>query len=76
MSAANPSLVYDADFEEVSNQRRSDRRGSDRRSARMHFDTLFAATLVSHVTPAGNACIGGYGAAERLRAGIAFDVRA
>jgi hypothetical protein len=77
MSAANPSLVYDADFEEVANQRAgADRRCSDRRSARTPFDTLFAATLVNQLAPPGPAHANAYLARPRRLAGLAFDVRA
>ena len=77
MSAATSPLVYDADFEEVGNQRRgADRRRSDRRTAKQHADTLFVATLVNHVTPASDAAVDGYRAPQRLRAGMAFDVKA
>ena len=77
MSAANSSRVYDADFEEVANQRHgADRRCTDRRAAKQHFDTLFAATLVNHVASAETTRSSGYRAPSRLRPGIAFDLRA
>jgi hypothetical protein len=77
MSAAKSSLVYDADFEEVGEQRcGTDRRNADRRAAKQHADTLFVAILVNHVMPAPMAAGDGYHAPQRLRAGMAFDVRA
>jgi hypothetical protein len=76
MSGANPSRVYDADFEEVANQRcGADRRRTDRRAAKQPYDTLFAATLVNHVA-APEAPRFGYRAPKCLRPGIAFDLRA
>jgi hypothetical protein len=62
MSAARPAHAIDADFEEVGEQRRTDRRQSDRRAPRMKLDPLFAVTLVNQIarpeeTPAhGYAC--------------------
>lgn len=77
MSAAESSRVYDADFEEVGDQRAgADRRRTDRRYARQRFDTLFAATLVNQVAAAETTRISGYRPPRRLRAGIAFDLRA
>jgi len=77
MSGANPPRIYDADFEEVADQRRGgDRRASDRRVAASAFDTLFAATLVNRLSPTCTAWTGAYRPTPRLRAGIAFDLRA
>ncbi len=39
----------DADFAEVADQRRADRRHSDRRAPRQRLDTLFAALLINQV---------------------------
>jgi hypothetical protein len=49
MSEHRPSAAIDADFEEVSEQRRMDRRSADRRAARLKLDPLFAATLVNQI---------------------------
>jgi hypothetical protein len=77
MSGANPSCVYDADFEEIGDQRHGgERRKSDRRAARAHFDTLFAAILVNHVVSRETTRAFGYRPPQRLRPGIAFDLRA
>jgi hypothetical protein len=68
--------VLDAEFEEVANQRRGDRRhGCDRRTPRMRLDTLFAATLLAHVAPLPQASVGGYQIAA-MRAGLSINLRA
>ncbi|HYD86998.1 MAG TPA: hypothetical protein VEA80_05965 [Vitreimonas sp.] len=66
----------DAEFVNVGDQRRNDRRGGERRAARAKLDTLFAATLVNHVTAAERVCVSGYDAAPPLRAGVVVNVRA
>jgi len=67
----------DADFEEIGDQRRTDRRRSDRRAPRMTMDTGFAATLVNHVAPPEKTRAHGYAtAAKTVRAGIAFNLSA
>jgi len=80
MSAARPSLVYDAAFEEARERRAHDRRVSDWRPRRdggdLHLDPLFAATLVNHVAAPERLIVNGYRAAHPLRAGIAIDVKA
>jgi len=77
MGAAESPRVYDADFEEVGDQRfGADRRKTDRRAARHRFDTLFAATLVNHVASPESGRSFGYRPPKRWRAGIAFDLRA
>jgi hypothetical protein len=68
--------VLDAEFEELANQRRGDRRRSaDRRAPRLRLDPLFAATLIAHVSPLPQANIGGY-RVPALRAGLAINFRA
>jgi hypothetical protein len=52
MSAARLSHVVDADFAEIGDQRRTDRRAGDRRATRLKLDPLFAATLVNQVARA------------------------
>jgi hypothetical protein len=75
MSAARLHCV-DADFEEIGDQRRADRRTSDRRAPRLRLEPGFAATLISQITPT-EVPRAVYATASRgPRAGIAFDVRA
>jgi hypothetical protein len=77
MSAANPSRVYDVDFEEVSDQRLgADRRHTDRRAAKQHPDTLFAATLLNQINTPETVRKFGYRTPQKLRPGIAFDLKA
>ena len=77
MSAARPAHAIDADFHEVSDQRRTDRRQSDRRARRMTLDPLFAATLVNHIARAEEARTHGYARPWRgPRPGIVVNVRA
>ena len=52
MSAARLDHVVDADFAEIGDQRRADRRSSDRRAGRLKLDPLFAATLVNQIARA------------------------
>jgi hypothetical protein len=76
MSAARPRLV-DADFEEIGDERRADRRRSDRRAPRMRLEPAFAATLINQLSPAKQDHNAGYSLEpKRLRAGVAFDLRA
>jgi hypothetical protein len=76
MNAAQLPPVVDADFSEVRDERRADRRKNDRRATRARFDTLFAATLVNHVTRPDEAARGAYPRRNRVRPGIALDLRA
>jgi hypothetical protein len=80
MSAARPSLVYDAAFEEARERRAHDRRASDWRArhdgAGLRLDPLFAATLVNHVAAPERLIANGYRAERPLRAGIAINVKA
>ena len=77
MSAPRPAPEIDADFVEVGDQRRTDRRQSDRRAARLKLDPLFAATLVNHVAKLEAAPRQGYAAPQsRLRTGIVVNVSA
>lgn len=77
MSAARPaSDVMDAEFIDVGDQRRGDRRARVRRSARGKIDTLFAATLVSQLIPEQTRD-GRYAAQPALRPpGVVVNVRA
>jgi len=77
MSAARLQSVVDAEFQDLGEQRQGDRRTANRRAPRVKLDTMFAATLISHVTapeaPRGN----GYAAPVRaLRSGVVVNVSA
>ncbi|MGQ0531132.1 MAG: hypothetical protein ACT4OF_00385 [Caulobacteraceae bacterium] len=77
MSAASLATALDADFEEVGDQRRTDRRTVDRRAARVKLDPLFAATLVNQIAKLESASARGYVAARRgPRPGIIMNVSA
>ncbi|MBL8547602.1 MAG: hypothetical protein JNL81_14140 [Hyphomonadaceae bacterium] len=78
MSAARPApAALDADFEEIGDQRRTDRRTSDRRAPRMKLDPMFAATLVNQIAKAERAPLQGYATpTAHLRAGAVLNVRA
>ena len=77
MSAARPSLVYDAAFEEARERRATDRRRSfDAHAQGMTLDPLFAATLVNHLAKPEAPIAHGYREARTPRAGIAVDLRA
>ena len=78
MSAAAASVhALDADFEEVGEQRRTDRRHSDRRAPRMKLDPLFAATLVNQIARKETAGANGYAQPWRgPRPGIIVNVSA
>ncbi len=77
MSAARPAPAIDADFEEVGEQRRTDRRASDRRAPRLKLDPLFAATLVNQIAKTETVSVHGYAQTWRgPRAGIIMNVRA
>lgn len=78
MSAARPApAALDADFEEIGEQRRTDRRSSDRRAPPLKLDPLFAATLVNQIAKTETMSIHGYVASQRgPRAGIIVNVRA
>lgn len=73
MSQQRPPL--DAEFEEVGDQRRTDRRASDRRTARVRLDPLFAATLVNQIAKPEEAHTDSYAAPElKPRRGIVVNV--
>jgi len=77
MSAPRPAPAIDADFVEVGDQRRTDRRQSDRRAARLKLDPLFAATLVNQIARSEDTCTYGYARPWRgPRPGIVVNVRA
>lgn len=63
--------------EEPGDSRRGDRRSTDRRAPRRYLDPLFAATLVNQIAKPEASFVQGYrDQPKRIRAGIAFDVRA
>lgn len=77
MSAARLASAIDADFTELGEERRGDRRAQDRRAPRMKLEPLFAATLVNHVAKPEAVRGKVYGApAARLRAGVVVNVSA
>lgn len=76
MSAAPLRSVMDADFEEIGEQRRADRRRSDRRGQRARLDTAFAATLINQIAPPEQTHARYETAPRRIRAGLAFDLKA
>ncbi len=49
MSGAKRLPEIEAEFVDIGDQRRRDRRSSDRRTPRARMEPLFAATLISHV---------------------------
>lgn len=68
--------VIDAEFVDVGDSRRQDRRAHERRTERAKIDTLFAATLVNQVTAAEAFCPRAYAAKSKLRAGIVVNIEA
>ncbi len=76
-AAARLAPAIDADFEEIGEQRRTDRRANDRRGLRFKLDPLFAATLVNQIAQPEAQHARGYTRAWRgPRAGIVVNVRA
>ena len=77
MNAARLQSVMDAEFQDLGEQRQGDRRAASRRAPRAKLDTLFAATLVNHVTRAEAPRANAYTAPVfKIRAGIAVNVSA
>jgi hypothetical protein len=77
MSAARPVPAIDADFDEIGDERRTDRRRSDRRAPRLSLDLLFAVTLVDQIARKETTQTNGYGQSWRgPRAGIIVNVQA
>ncbi len=78
MSAATrPAPAIDADFEEIGDQRRTDRRASDRRALRFKLDPMFAVTLVNQIAQPETQHVRCYARAGRgPRPGIVVNVRA
>jgi len=79
MGAARPSLVYDAAFEEVRERRAHDRRAQDRRTPDagpgLRLDALFAATLVNHIAAPERLIVNNYRREQKLRPGVAINVK-
>lgn len=76
MSSARPAPEIEAEFAEVGEQRRVDRRGNDRRAARLRLEPLFAVSLLRHLLPAETPPARFASAAPAVRAGIVVDLRA
>lgn len=77
MSGAQRPREIEAEFAEIGDQRRRDRRAGDRRAARMRIEPLFAATLVNHVVPPEQVYVRGYAtAAAAPRTGIVVNLSA
>jgi hypothetical protein len=68
--------LVDAEFEDIGDQRRTDRRSSDRRAPRLKLDPMFAATLINQIAPPERVRMRYASEPRRVRAGIAFDLRA
>jgi hypothetical protein len=76
-AAASFAPAIDADFEEIGEQRRTDRRRSDRRALRFKLDPLFAATLVNQIAAAEVTRAQGYAQTDIYpRRGIVVNVSA
>ena len=75
MSAARLAPVYDADFDEIGEQRLTDRRANDRRALRLKLDPLFAATLVNQIAPAQRTFTSGYAGVTKVRCGAVLNLR-
>lgn len=76
-AAARLAPAIDADFEEIGEQRRTDRRKSDRRAPRFKLDPLFAATLVNQIAAAEATRAHGYAQTDLCpRRGIVVNVSA
>lgn len=78
MSADRPApAALDVDFEEIGEQRRTDRRSTDRRAPRHKLDPMFAATLVNQIARVEDMYTAGYERKRRgPRPGIIVNVRA
>jgi hypothetical protein len=74
VSAVQPTLVYDADFEEVGDRGRAERENRGPIAAAPHLHPLFAATLVNQVTPPEIVYGRGYRRVQGPRAGIAVNL--
>ncbi len=60
----------EAEFREVGEERRADRRGRERRARRLRFDSLFAVTLINQVATPEKPSPRVYAARRALRGGI------
>ncbi|HEX8901974.1 hypothetical protein [Vitreimonas sp.] len=69
--------AIDAEFEDIGDQRRGERRQRDRRAASTKLDPLFAATLVNQIATPEATHTDGYATAElKPRRGIVVNVTA
>jgi hypothetical protein len=77
VNPADRLRLVDAEFEDIGDQRRSDRRSADRRAPRLKLDPAFAATLINQLTPPERQRTAAYASEpKRLRPGLAFDLSA
>lgn len=77
MTAARPSHALDAEFTELSDQRRFDRRAKERRAPRVKLDPLFATTLINQIAKPEAPQPKAYTAPQRApRPGIVVNVSA
>jgi len=74
MKAIPPEI--EADFEEIGDQRRADRRQGNRRALHARFHPLFAATLVNHVAAPEATQPRGYVLSAQVRSGVVVNLRA
>ncbi len=51
MGATHSPPEMEAEFQEIGDERRADRRGRERREHAHRFNSLFAATLINQVAP-------------------------
>lgn len=76
MGATEPPPEMEADFAEVGEQRRADRRGRERRSQRQRFGTLFAASLINQIAAPEAPRLRRYPTLTLRREGAAVNLRA
>jgi hypothetical protein len=77
VNSASCLRLVDADFEDIGDQRQTDRRSTDRRAPRPRLDPRFAATLINQIAKPERVQAKGYAnEPKRLRPGIAFDLKA
>lgn len=76
MGATQPPPEMEADFAEVGEQRRADRRGRERRLQRQRFSTPFAATLINQIAAPEAPRLRRYPTLTLRRVGQALNLRA
>lgn len=76
MGEKHPPPEMEAEFREVGEERRADRRGRERRARQQRFDCLFAATLINHVAPESRASARAYPSPPvPRRIGVAINLK-